>query len=502
VSGEIDPSMPRSLPVQGQRVAGKYEVERVLGHGGMGVVVAARHVQLGQRVAIKFLRGYAATDPNAGERFLREARASVALTSEHATKVLDVGTDESGEPYMVMEYLAGSDLTELLHQRGSLGIQETIDIVLQASEAIAEAHSRGIVHRDLKPPNLFLTTGNDGRRLVKVLDFGISKSLGSQTSQNLTASGSLMGSPAYMSPEQVRAPKTVDARTDVWALGIILYELLTGKGPFIADTLGETLARIVTENPPSILDLRPEVPAGLAQVIARCLEREPSRRVQSVADLASMLAPFAPRDSELSIERILRINAITTGASQRDARVETQASPPGPPTPASLPKGATLLDSSARSGRVATATGWQTSGSLQASFRRRSVGRTAWIGIVAGVLVLAGGAAALALRGGPSADAPKVATKSDVPSPSVALALPAPIPKAEPAAPEPAVTQESLPPNDMAAAYDSGWPGGRAIQHEPRPYHDSPSPTPAYTARKRAPLPPAQSATNNEKDIF
>jgi serine/threonine protein kinase len=200
----------------------------------MGVVVAARHVQLEQRVAIKFLRRGAGHESTAVERFLREARAAVALSSDHVARVLDVGTLESGEPFIVMEYLDGVDLGQVLDQKGPLPIPEAVDSVLQACEAIAEAHSLGIVHRDLKPSNLFRNNRRDGTTIVKVLDFGISKSADfniAKSEKNLTASGLVMGSPGYMSPEQVRNARTVDVRTDVWALGVILSRARPGRVP-------------------------------------------------------------------------------------------------------------------------------------------------------------------------------------------------------------------------------------------------------------------------------
>ncbi len=494
MSFESEKHAGRNVPLPGERIGGKYEVERILGQGGMGIVVAARHVQIGQRVAIKFLRGQAASDPNATERFLREARAAVVLTSEHATKVLDVGIDESGEPYMVMEYLAGSDLTALLQQRGCFGVHETLDIVLQACEAIAEAHARGIVHRDLKPPNLFVTKGNDGRRLVKVLDFGISKTLDTQPGQDLTASGSLMGSPAYMSPEQVRAPKTVDARTDVWALGIILFELLTGKSPFIGETMGETLARIIADATPSVRELRPELPAGLDIIVARCLERDMSRRIQSVADLASMLLPFGPREAEASVERILRIGAATSGLRSDGLAApdvtglsgeggDDAGSPPG--------------------GRVHTATAneWQTSGLANRVSGRRIFGHTGVVA-VAGLAVVATGIAAFALRGSSGDDTharanvtPSAAHATASLSPS---AVQPPIPSPEPSA-SPDV------PSDPQVAAEVPEAGTRPTA--PTFVHEAPSrrEVPAWTPiapRKKATLPPAPSSTSNEKDIF
>ncbi len=298
------------VPVPGTIIAGKYEIEAILGCGGMGIVAAARHVQLAQRVAIKFMRAEAARDENAVGRFVREARAAAALANEHVTRVLDVGTLEDGAPYMVMEYLAGVDVGQLLARDGRLPVPLAVEVVLQACEAIAEAHSRGIVHRDLKPANLFATTRPDGTRLIKVLDFGISKGNdfgGTESGPSFTASGIAMGSPGYMSPEQVRSAKGVDARSDVWSLGVILYELLTNVSPFVGETMGDTLARIVSEDPPPVGNHRSDVPPELAAVVAQCLARRVDARIQSVAQLAERLVPFADGEALLSVKRILRL---------------------------------------------------------------------------------------------------------------------------------------------------------------------------------------------------
>jgi serine/threonine-protein kinase len=302
---------PPAIPAQGDVIASKYEVESVLGSGGMGVVLCARHVQLGQRVAIKFMRGEAARDQSAVSRFLREARAAVALSSENVAKVLDVGTLETGEPYMVMEYLDGVDLGRVLRTSGPLSIGDAVATLLQACEAIAEAHMLGIVHRDLKPSNLFRTIRRDGSQLVKVLDFGISKTVALNSpgmAEDLTASGLLIGSPGYMSPEQVRSAKAVDTRSDIWSLGVMLYEFLAGEPPFSGESLGDTFARILSEAPPPLRRRRPEVPEGLAAVISRCLERDVSRRIPTVGHLAAQLAPYAIGTAALSIERIRRIS--------------------------------------------------------------------------------------------------------------------------------------------------------------------------------------------------
>jgi len=315
------------VPAPGQVVAQKYEVERILGQGGMGVVLAARHLDLGQRVAIKFIRAEVACDAGAAERFLREARASVALGSVHVARVLDVGRLESGAPYMVMEYLAGEDLERVLRRNGPLPIPTAIGLLLQACDAVAEAHGLGIVHRDLKPANLFVSRTTDGALLVKVLDFGISKAVspGDPGQASLTASGMLMGSPGYMSPEQVRSSKDVDSRSDIWSLGVILYELLTGVSPFVGETLGDTLAKIVSEDPTPLRQLRPDVPAALARTVESCLQRKPEARIQSVATLASKLVDFAPDDSRPVVERIRRLSGAPNAGALPETLVASKA---------------------------------------------------------------------------------------------------------------------------------------------------------------------------------
>jgi serine/threonine-protein kinase len=270
-------------------------------------------------VAIKFIRADAAADEGAVGRFLREARAAASLSNEHVTRVLDIGTLDNGAPYIVMEYLAGVDLGEMLLRDGVLSVPQAVGVVVQACEALAEAHARGIVHRDLKPANLFTTKRSDGSPLIKVLDFGISKAtdIGQSAGDvSLTASGMIMGSPAYMSPEQVRSSKAVDARSDIWSLGVILYELLTGVSPFAGTTASETLAKIVADDPAPILELRPDLPAALAATIARCLARKIDSRVQTVADLASRLQPFAEGEAALTSKRILRLGGISDSGTQ------------------------------------------------------------------------------------------------------------------------------------------------------------------------------------------
>jgi serine/threonine-protein kinase len=312
-----------AAPIEGEIIAGKYRVERVLGAGGMGVVFAAWHLQLNQRVALKFLRAETYRDPDAVARFLREAQALARITSPHVARVMDVGTLEHGEPYLVMEHLSGSDLRAVLRDRGRLSIPEAVSYLLQVGEAIAEAHATGIVHRDLKPSNLFLTHGADGQAVVKVLDFGISKALpldGVQSKSRETNTGALVGSPEYMSPEQIRNAKRVDGRSDIWALGVILHELLSGEAPFRGESVAGTLAAIAADAPVPIRRLRPEVPPGLESAILRCLEKSLERRFASVAQLARALLDFAPEEARASVARIARISE---GSAREAARASS-----------------------------------------------------------------------------------------------------------------------------------------------------------------------------------
>jgi serine/threonine-protein kinase len=291
------PSPPKLAATLPGRIAGKYRVERLIGQGGMGSVVQARHELLDVPVAVKVLSKDFVNDPNVIARFLREAKAVARLKSEHVAHVMDVGTLEDGKPYIVMELLAGEDLDARL-ERGPLGIPEAADYVLQALEAMAHAHAVGIVHRDLKPANLFVTTAPDGREVVKVLDFGVAKlsdgvaRVDGSTSGRLTGEHSTLGSPSYMAPEQVRGSPNVDGRADIWALGAILYELVTGRVAFAGQTVGEIFGAVLHSSPASLVGLRPDAPAELELVIGQCLVREPEHRFQDVAEMARALAPF------------------------------------------------------------------------------------------------------------------------------------------------------------------------------------------------------------------
>ena len=293
---------------EGDVLAGKYRIGRVLGAGSTGVVVAADHVKLDTRVAIKLLSPSIGEDQEARRRFGREARAAAKITGEHVVRVLDVGTMENDAPYMVMEFLDGVDLARWLEAQGPLPIAQAVDFLLQACIAVAEAHSLGIVHRDLKPSNLFCIRRADGQPMIKVLDFGISKLRGAGAGRSddpqSTTGNAMIGSPLYMSPEQLKSSRDVDLRTDIWALGVILFELLTLNVPFQGETLPEICTQIMLGEPASVQSFRPDVSAGLVAVIHKCLEKTPEKRFQDVAELAQALMEFGAPNARASVARI------------------------------------------------------------------------------------------------------------------------------------------------------------------------------------------------------
>ncbi len=285
----------------------RFCVQGRLGDGGMGIVIAAEHRALRQTVAIKLMRPEFCNSPDIVERFLREARAAAKLRSEHVAHVMDVDVLESGIPYFVMEYSPGVDLAKHLDRHGPLPVDQVLEYTLQALEAIAEAHRAGIVHRDLKPANLFLTTREDDSPMIKVLDFGISKSTEVGVTSKLTKEGSMLGSPVYMSPEQIRDASSVDARTDIWSIGVLAYELLSGKPPFRGPSAQAVIASICTDEP---RPLPPRVPPELSRILSKCLAKRAEDRFQTVSELAVALAPLSNDPAcRLSVGRILRVRS-------------------------------------------------------------------------------------------------------------------------------------------------------------------------------------------------
>jgi serine/threonine-protein kinase len=297
-----------TVPKTGEVFAGKYRVQRVLGRGALAEVVLATHVRLEQSVALKILLPEWAGHAEVEERFLREARAATRIRSEHVARVFDVVTDEGTAPHLVLEYLDGQDLDDVLASRGPLPVRTAVEYLLQASEALAEAHMHGIVHRDLKPSNLYLTHRADGSECVKVLDFGISHVEGPRELR-LTDPKALMGSPYYMAPEQIHSPRSVDARADVWALGAILYELVSGVPPFTAPSLPELYRLVVEEEPPPLAQVHPSVPLELEAAIRGALTKDAGRRFHDVGAFARAIAPFGGAAGQESAERIVRVLA-------------------------------------------------------------------------------------------------------------------------------------------------------------------------------------------------
>jgi serine/threonine protein kinase len=281
-----------AMPKVGDVIAGKYRLEKVAGEGGMGIVYAAEHLVLKQRVAVKVLLPDAATSDAVVERFSREAQAGARIQSEHIARVMDAGSLASGAPFLVMEYLEGCDLEELVELQGTLPVAEVCDYMLQALEALAHAHAVGLVHRDLKPANLFLACRPDGSNVIKMVDFGISKSVKARPEEKRLTGHHVLGSPVYMSPEQLRNAKEIDGRADLWSLGVVAYEMLSGVTPFDGDGVGEIFAAILESEAKPLHERNPKVPEELSAIITKCLRRNVEERWQDAASLARALVPF------------------------------------------------------------------------------------------------------------------------------------------------------------------------------------------------------------------
>jgi len=476
------PPQQHGLPNIGDLLAGKYRIEKLLGMGGMGAVFGANHEILGQKVAIKVLLAEIASNQEAVARFLNEARAAAKIQNSHCARVMDVGTLEQNQAYMVMEYLEGCDLGQLLERSGPLQIQSAVDFVLQALEALAHAHALHLVHRDLKPANLFLARQQDGTDIVKVLDFGISKATDTMggTNPSLTSTKALLGSPLYMSPEQLRSSKNVDPRTDIWALGIILFELLTGRTPYDGDNVGELFAAILEKDAPSILTFRPEVPPGLDQAVLACLRRDPNQRFQNVSQLADALAPFASQFGALSAEHVRRSLATLTGTWAPAALGAPRAPGPGPG------------NSGAGGIPGQTAAAWGDDG--VPAKKGGGVGKVVGIGVV---FCLAGAAVvAMFMLGKPGH--PAAESTATAPSPSVsASASPAasapPVPSASAAPASSAASAASATPTASAAPAASTTPSGSDPSTSATPAANTPAAnTPAATSHGTATTRPTQ----------
>jgi len=366
------------VPV-GTMIADKYRVERVLGEGAMGIVLAARHLELDELVAVKCIRAAMPWSPDVIARFAREAKASARLKSEHVAKVIDVGVCAPIGPYMVMEYLEGEDLGAVLKRRGPLPVRRAAEYVMQVCEALAVAHAASITHRDVKPENLFLTRHGD-LEIVKVLDFGISKApmqgrlFGGEISVKETSF--LMGTPLYMSPEQIRSSREVDHRSDLWSLGVVLFELLTGRPAFAGDTVTQVCALVLEAKTPPLAEYCQNAPPELSRIIERCLMKDPNQRYQSAAELANALLPLAPPRARLHAERATSVlRAVDPNG--------------GDPLPSTLPEGRAVRESNL--GTAAPTV-------LGADITARGSQRTPW-GLIALASALCLGLGFLAYRG-------------------------------------------------------------------------------------------------------
>jgi eukaryotic-like serine/threonine-protein kinase len=299
----------------GDVIAGKYRIDGIAGEGGMGIVYEAEHLVLGQRVAIKIVLPGALGSAEAVERFCLEARAAAKIESDHVVRVIDAASLPTGEPYLVMEYLAGCDLAALLEKSGPLPSVEVVDYALQALEGLAHAHANSVIHRDLKPANLFLAKCADGRELVKVLDFGLSKSLALPDDGRLTGPR-ILGSPAYMSPEQLRNAD-LEPRSDLWSLGVVVYELVCGKLPFVGKTVTELLVTILEADPIPLFERARNIPPALSEIVARCLRKNAADRWGNAGELAAALAPYSSGAWTGVVERI---DGVFKRAAERDAK--------------------------------------------------------------------------------------------------------------------------------------------------------------------------------------
>ena len=476
------------MPAQigpGTVLAGKYRVDRVIGEGGMGIVVSARHTQLEQRVAVKFMRAEALGQGDGVDRFLREARAAARLEGEHVVRVTDIGTLDDGAPYIVMEYLDGRDLGSVLAERGRIPPAEAAHYVIEACEAMSEAHAQGIVHRDLKPENLFLARRPGRRPIVKVLDFGISKLLENTDALSSTRTSVMMGSPAYMSPEQMQSPKYVDGRTDIWSLGVILYQLSSGKLPYYAESVLMLSALVLTQEPPPLLHVAPDVPPAFADVVMRCLARDLKQRFQTADELAEALSQSiaglpAPRLTSEAVglrtppAGIPRVSAANP-ATGSDATVQSGS---GAPTPMLLaPSGPVPIQREApvRHTPVPAAVAAPTIG--PPAKKRLLVPALAGIAIIGGIVAFA-----VVKAGGADDDAP------------------APTPTVEPIAAPPAVapTPPDPPQVPSAAVVPDAAPVAPPAVPDPDPTVTSPDPV----VKKKPPKRPKRPKEKPDDDPF
>ncbi|MEO8552971.1 MAG: serine/threonine-protein kinase [Kofleriaceae bacterium] len=481
----------------GQVFLGKYRVDSIIGHGGMGVVVECTHLQLGGRFAIKMLRKDVLHDDDAVQRFTREAQAASKLKSEYVAKVTDVGVFENNVPFMVMEYLDGHDLGALLEQRGVLPVPWASELMMQTAEALAEAHSHGIVHRDVKPTNLFVTWRPDGSALVKVLDFGISKSPTGADMQ-LTQTQSLLGTPAYMSPEQMRSARLVDTRSDIWSLGTVFYELLEGRRPFEAESFSEMCVKVAVDPPAPMIN----TPPALQPVILKCLAKSPEQRYANMAELGRDLIPFVQdqHQGQRLVERMERVLRRSSGNWDPDTS-GSMRTPMGTPNPdssgirqwsaGSEPFARPVQDRSAPVAMRRDNSEPVTPVPYTMMESRSSPRRGLFIVVGVGLVVGAGIALAVALGGGGELE-------KHPPRPAIAEPSPPPAKAEVPTQAQPAPTPPQQPPpvvkTEVPAAVEIKTPVKAAIPVKKQPPAVKKQP-PAVTKEEPPPPPEVKDAT-------
>jgi serine/threonine-protein kinase len=430
----------------------------------MGIVVAAHHLQLDEKVALKFLLPEALDNPDTVARFDREARAAVKIKSEHVARVSDVGRLENGAPYIVMEYLEGIDLSAWLKQHGPMPVEQAAEFVLQASEAVAEAHALGIVHRDLKPSNLFCVRLADRSLSIKVLDFGISKMTVPGSSADMTRTSASIGSPYYMPPEQMRSAKGVDARSDVWSLGVILFELVAGRVPFTADSLPELVLTIAESAPRPLRETRPDVSVEFEQLVLHCLEKNAARRFQNVGELAAALGRFAPRQAVTSVEKIIRTLASAEGSLVPSALAATQA----PPSAQRLPPSGAVPATAPSDVPARTGASWAGTATPPRMTRSKLILPAVLFATIGGAVLLfliAGPAVMARLR--PAAPAAAESAPTAEPSTSAAPSRSPPV-TASPTPPSAAPSSGDAP-SVASTAASSSAPGTGGKRAAPRP---------------------------------
>lgn len=461
--------MNSNPPVPQGIVAGKYRLTRLLGRGGMGAVWEGTHVSLGTRVAVKFIDAEYADSPEARSRFENEARAAAKLRSKHVVEVYDHGVSEDGRPYIVMEFLHGEPLDKRLDRVGRLPAKETAHLILQVCRALTKAHAANIVHRDLKPENVFLVWDEEeGTDVVKVVDFGIAKfSDTGLVASSATRTGSVLGTPHYMSPEQARGLRSVDSRSDLWSVAVITYRCIVGSLPFEGEAVGDLLVKLCTAPIPTPSQFATHIPPGFDAWLAKALSREPAERFASAAQLAESLAAvcgLSVRGQPITADRPLN-DAGSGGYSALAAGYRSQ--------PAFGTGGGSSSGPYAHARPVALATGAPTT---QTPSPVKRTGRAAVLAAGLAALVVVGIAAAAALkvlsRTAPSAASAPLSTASAAPTVPelVAPPLPEPTPKLSPdisqSPPRPLASAARLP---IVPALPVSKPSSRSLPDKPTP---------------------------------